>query len=261
MTSCVSSFFSSGLTFSSFFSLFFSNSNFSGRSSLRIRGRGSLVLPLTIKLVNPREMSSLSSVLMTSCLKENADITAGLDTEVGGTALTGSASGLAASALSDGCVGVVARPSSVGRTFLTTRRTTFTTFFRVRPWSSVVSTWLVLVPGSLIFPVAVPLAMLLPVMPFCSRQLFITGSGLRAACGGSGLLNCSATLDRGSGLLKRSGTSTGDLTLGGEGLLTRPTDSVGNADRGLFARNNPLPGSRAGTDLAWLDSPLLSGYS
>lgn len=61
--------------------------------------------------------------------------------------------------------------------------------------------------------------------------------------------------------MKRSGTLTGDLTLGGEGLLTRAADSVGNAERGLFALNNPLPGSRAGTDLAWLDSPLLSGYS
>lgn len=101
---------------------------------------------------------------------------------------------------------------------------------------------LVLVPGSL------PLAMLLPATPFCSRSPFPLGSGLRAALGGSGLL-------------KRSGTLTGDRTLGGEGLLTRAADSVGNGERGLFALNNPLPGSRAGTDLAWLDSPLLSGYS
>lgn len=119
-----SCFFSCSSTFSSFFSMFFSNSDF---SSLRNRGRGSLVLPLTIKLVSPREMSSLSSILMASCLKENADITLGLD-------LTGSASDLEASgALSNGCVGPVVSPSSEGRTFLTTRRTTFTTFFRVRP--------------------------------------------------------------------------------------------------------------------------------
>lgn len=150
--------------------------------------------------------------------------------------------------MSDGCVGATASPSSVGRTFLTTRRTTFTTFFRVGTWSSGVSVRLVLVPGSLPLPVALPLAMLLPATPFCSRSPFTPGSGLRAARGGSGLL-------------KRSGTLTGDRTLGGEGLLTRAADSVGNGERGLFALNNPLPGSRAGTDLAWLDSPLLSGYS
>lgn len=173
----LSSFFSSGLTVSSFFSLFLSSSNFSGLSSLRTRGRVSLVLPLTIKFVSPREMSSLSSVLITSCLKENADIAAGLDAEAGGTALGGSASG----ALSEGRVGAAASPSAVGRTFLTTRRTTFTTFFRVRTWSSVVSMWLVPVPGSLPLPPAVPLAMLLPVTPFCSWSPFIPGSGLRAA--------------------------------------------------------------------------------
>lgn len=113
-----------------------------------------------------------------------------------------------------------------------------------------------LLPGTLILPVAVPLAMFLPTMPFCSWQFLKTGSGLSTDRGGSGLLTGS------SGLLKRSGTLTGDLTIGGEGLLTRPTDSTGVADMGLFARNNPLPASRAGTDLAWLlDSPLLSGYS
>lgn len=191
-------------------------------------------------------MSSLSSVLMTSCLKENVAIEAGFG---------------ASGAFSGRCVGAAASPSSVGRTFLTTRRTTFTTFFRVRPWSSAVSVWLVLVPGILPLAAAVPLAMLLPVRPFCSLPLFITGSGLKAARGGSGLLNRPVSLDGGSGLLKRSGTLTGDLTLGGEGLLTRPTDSVVCGDSGLLARNNPLPGSRAGTDLAWLDSPLLSGYS
>lgn len=214
-----------------------------------------------MRFVNPREMSS--SVLTASCLKENPDIMGALDTEAGaGTALTGSAVGLAAcGALSDGCVGTLVSSSSAGRTFLTTRRTTFTTFLRVRPLSSVVSIWLVLLPGTLISLLAVPLATLLPIMPFCSRSLFITGCGLQGACGGSGLLICSAFFDGGSGLLKRSGTLTGVLTLGGEGLLTRAFDSVWETDGGLVARNNPLPGSRAGTDLARLGSPSLSDYS
>lgn len=270
MTSCgfraglsifLSSFVSSSSAFSCFFSFFFSNSVFSGRSSLRIRGRSSLVLPLTMKLVSPREMSSLSSVLTTSCLKEKPGTAGVLDTEVGaGTALTGSGPGLAASgALSGDCVSKVATPSSAGKTFLTTRRTTFTTFLRVRPWSSVVSVWMV--PECLILPLAVLLITLLPIMPFCSWTLFMTGSGLRAAFGGSGLLNCSAIFGAGSGLLKRSGTLTGALTLGGEGLLTRAADVVGGTDGGLLARNNPLPGSRAGIDLAWLGGPSLSGYS
>lgn len=121
--------------------------------------------------------------------------------------------------------------------------------------------WLVLVHGPFILPLAEPLTALLLIMPFCSRSLFITGSGLREDCGGSGLLNRSAIFGGGSGLLKRSGTVIGVLTLGGEGLLTRFANSVGATDGGLFARNNPLPGSRAGTDLARLVSPSLSGYS
>lgn len=250
------SFVSSGSTFSSFFSVFFSNSSFSSLSSLRIRGRSSLDLPLTMRLLSPREMSSFSSVLMTSCLKENTGATGDLDTVAGaGTALTGSGLGLASAGASDGCVGAAGASSSEGRTFLTTRRTTFTTFLRVRPWSSVVSVGLAEVLG----PLAVPLTTLLPTMPFCSRTLFVTGSGLRRAGRGSGLLYRSV-FGGGSGLLKRSGTVTGFLTLGGEGLLTRPTDSLG-ATGGLFARNNPLPGSRAGTDLARLGSPSFSGYS
>lgn len=88
----------------------------------------------------------------------------------------------------------------------------------------------------------------------------MTGSGLVGACGGSELLNRSGIRDSGSGLLNRSGTLTGVLTLGGDGLLTRAADSVG-ATGGLFARNNPLPGSRAGTDLARLDRPSVSDYS
>lgn len=230
-----------------------------------MRGRGSLALPLIIRFVNPREKSSLSSVLMTSCLKENPDIMWALDTEVGagiGTPLTGSAESLAASgALSEFCVGTVVSSSSVGRTFLTTRRTTLTTFLRVRAWSSALSIWLVPVSGWLILPFAVPLAMLLATVPFCSCLLLRTGFGLKGACGGSGLLICAAVFDSGSGLLKRSGTLTGVLTCGGEGLLTRATDSAAETGGGLFARNNPLPGSRAGTDLARLESPSLSDYS
>lgn len=156
---------------------------------------------------------------------------------------------------------MVVSSSSVGRTFLTTRRTTFTTFFRVRPLSSVVSVWLVLVPESLTSPLAVLLTTLLPIMPFCCRSLFIAGSGLRGACGGSGLLNCSVAFDAGSGLLKRSGTLTSVLTFGGEGLRTRATDSMWETDGGLVAWNNPLPGSRADTDLDRLGSPSLSDYS
>lgn len=145
-SSFFSSFISTGSTaFSSFFSFFFSSSSFSGRSSLHILGRGSLVLPLTMRFVNPREMSSLSSILMTSCLKENPDIMGALDTGAGagvgaGTAFTGSASDLATcGALSDGCVNIVVSSCSAGMTFLTTRRTTFTTFLRVRPLSSIAS--------------------------------------------------------------------------------------------------------------------------
>lgn len=59
--------------------------------------------------------------------------------------------------------------------------------------------------------------------------------------------------------MKRSGTLTGILTFAGEGLLTRWSDSVGDTDGGLVARNKPLPGSRADTDLDRLGSPSLSG--
>lgn len=98
-------------------------------------------------------------------------------------------------------------------------------------------------------------------MPFCSGLLLRTGFGLKGACGGSGLLNRAAVFGGGSGLLKRSGTLTGALTCGGEGLLARAANSSGETDGGLFARNNPLPGSSAGTDLARLESPSVSDYS
>lgn len=196
-------------------SLIWSSSSFSGRSSLRRRGRGSLVLPLTVRPAGPGETSS--SVLMELCLKakgEPVDLGAGAGPGVG------------------------AAPSlfSAGVTFLTTRRTTFTTFLRVSPGSSE--------PGR--SPsAAAPLATPPTAAPFRSPWL-PTGP---------------APLGGGSGLLNRSGTLTGDLILGGEGLRTRAAASVGNAGRGLLARNNPLPGSRAGTDLACWDRPLLSGCS
>lgn len=145
MASCgfreVLSLISSGSTFSPFFS----DSFVSDLSSLHILGRGSRVLPLVMRFVSPSETLSFSSFLMTSCLKEKADIMWGLDVAFGG-----STPGLAASgALSDSGVGMVTSSSSVGRTFLTTRRTTFTTFLRVEPWSSAESIWLVLEPGIL----------------------------------------------------------------------------------------------------------------
>lgn len=90
-TSC---FFSATSSFSSFFSPALSDSN---RSSLRgSRARGSRVRPLTIKLVSPCEMSSLSSVLMASCLNKKPDIALGL-------ALTGSDSSLGASGTLSDC--------------------------------------------------------------------------------------------------------------------------------------------------------------
>lgn len=52
----------------------------------------------------------------------------------------------------------------------------------------------------------------------------------------------------------------GVLTFGGEGLLILAADSaVGPV--GLFALNKPVPGSRAGTDLARPGIPSLSDYS
>lgn len=102
LSSLGSSFFSGCSTFfSTIFSLVCSNSTFSARSSLCTRGRSSRVLPRIIRFFRPREMSSFSSVLMTSCLNKNPDIvgTLGLDTRAGGAgtgAFTGS-TGLAAS--------------------------------------------------------------------------------------------------------------------------------------------------------------------
>lgn len=148
---------------------------------------------------------------MESCLKEKAAAAAGADLEPDDGAA--------------GCAGAAASSVSEGGAFLTTRRTTFTTFLRAGP---------------------------------CSPSAALSFS-LRS---GSGLWTSPAPLDGGSGLLNRSGTLTGDLILGGEGLRTRAAAATaGNAGRGLLARNKPLPGSNAGTDLAWLDSPLASGCS
>lgn len=84
----------------------FSSSRFSGRWSWGRRGRGSLVLPLTVRPVGTCEASS--SLLMESCLKEKAAPGPDLGPE----------DGAAASLFSE------------GSTFLTTRRITFTTFLR-----------------------------------------------------------------------------------------------------------------------------------
>lgn len=176
-------------------------SSFSGGSSLRTRGRGSLVLPRAIKLVSPEDISSLSSFIsfIVSCLKENTGILTDFGTETGsgfGGAVTsfGGSRDLAA-----GAVGV---SSSEGITLLTTLRTTFTTFFRVPP-SSVSSGWLALIK---VLPLSAPLTLLSP---------FRTGSGLKGARGGSGLLNRSGILGTSEVLL------TATLFLLGEGLLTR----------------------------------------
>lgn len=154
-TSCVTDsglvFFSSGSGFPSLLSFIFSSSSFSGRSSLRRRGLGSLVLPRTIRLVSPWDTSS--SVLMESCLKAKGEA-ADLDAEDGG-----AVSGAEASVFSE------------GSTFLTTRRTTFTTFLRVSPCSSAASVagW----SPSATAPLATPLSD----VPFCSPSFLGTGSG------------------------------------------------------------------------------------
>lgn len=217
---------SSGPALMSLFSFTFCSSSFSGRSSLRRRGRGSLVRPRTIRLDIPWERSS--SVLMESCLKEKEE------------AGRGAADGEDSSLFSGG--------------FLTTRRITFTTFLGVSPRSSPPSA-----SGRLPSAAA----------PFCSALFLLIGSGSglwispAPFANGSGLRISPAPFASGSGLLNRSGTFTGDLILGGEGLRTRTAAaaSVGDTGRGLLARNIPRPASNAGTDLAWLDSPLLSGCS
>ena len=89
---------------------------------------------------SPTEMSSFSSVLMVSCLKENADILEPLGTGPGNAEvidLSASVTGLTSFETSiDVGSGSLEGSSSVGITFLTMWRTTFTTFLRVMPWSS-----------------------------------------------------------------------------------------------------------------------------
>lgn len=98
--------------------------------------------------------------------------------------------------------GALELSSSCGNTFLTTRRTTFTTFFRVKPWSSVSSGWLALT--GLTVPLSVPLALLSPLSTGSEPVDTLAASGLRKR---SGILGGSALLsDVGLGLL-------------GEGLL------------------------------------------
>lgn len=50
---------------------------------MRIRGRGSLVLPLVIRLVSPAAISSLSSFFMVSCLNENMGTFTAFGTDAG----------------------------------------------------------------------------------------------------------------------------------------------------------------------------------
>ncbi len=226
-------------------------SSFSGGSSLRMRGRGSLVLPRVIKLVSPAEISSLSSFFMESCLKENTGIFTTFGTDAG-SGFGGSKAGLNGSG--DMAAGVVAVSSSAGTTLLTTLRTTFTTFLRVPPSkSSVSSGWLALAVV-LILPLRLPLILL---SPFCK------GSGLKVASGGSGLLKRSGILGTSENFL------VAILSLLGDGLLTRLnwgwdwiSVGVSRTSWGLLARSRPLPGSRQGTD--WerlLRLPSLSDYS
>lgn len=120
------------------------------------------------------------------------------------------------------------------------------------------SVWLVLWPGSLTSLMCEPLAMLLPATPFCCLPLFIVGSGLLETWVVSRLVSDSPAFDNVSW---RAGTLTGVLALGGDGLLTLVAESLGDNGGGLLTRNIPLPGSRAGTELALLDSPSVSDCS
>lgn len=100
-------------------------------------------------------------------------------------------------------------------------------------------------------PFTVPLNSLVTTAPFCSGLTEI----------GSGLRNRSEIFAEGSGLLKRSGTFTGARTLGGEGLRILVADCGEGSGDGVLALNRPLPGSRAGTDLARLGNPSFSDYT
>lgn len=251
-----------------FSSLFSTGSTMSCNSSLCSLDRGSLVLPLPMRQASPTEMSSFSSVLMVSCLNENAAILEPLATEPGNTAFTdfsGSAMGLTSfeTSIKVGA-GTLDGSSTVGITFLTTRRTTFTTFLRVKPWSSGKSGWCVATPIGLILPLkaALPFTILPFTFALAFPSPFITSfiTGLWVFNGRSRLRNRSRVFGGGSGLLKRSGILKGALNLDGEGLLILAVDSTGNTGGGLLARKSPLPGSRADTDCARI-RPSFSGYS
>lgn len=112
--------------------------------------------------------------------------------------------GTGAGAAGLGGSGAFELSSSCGSTFLTTRRTTLTTFLREKPWSSVSSGWLALT--DLPVPLSVPLGLLSPLSNV---------SELLGALAVSGLLKRSGIL--GSSLL----LSDMGLVLLGEGLLTR----------------------------------------
>lgn len=247
-------------------SCFFSTCSMSCNSSLCSLGRGSLVLPLPMRQAKPTEMSSFSSVLMVSCLKENAAILEPLATVPGNTEFTnfsGSAMGLTSfeTSIKVGA-GTLEGSSSVGITFRTTRRTTFTTFLRIKPWSSGKSGWCVatLIGLILLLKAALPFTILPFTFALAFPSPFITFSGLWGFIGRSGLRTRSRVFDGVSGLLKRSGILKGALNLDGEGLLSLAVDSTGNTGGGLLARKSPLPGSRADTDCARI-RPSFSGYS
>ena len=176
---------------SCFFSSFFSTgSSISCNSSLCILERGSFVLPLPMRHASPTEMSSFSSVLMVSCLKENAGILGPLGTAPGNAEvidLRGSVMGLTSFETSiDGSLG----SSSVGTTLRTMRRTTFTTFLLVGPWSSGFGNIPALFSIGLLLPLIAELP--LTVLPFTVASPLITLPGYcRFSGGGSGLLTWS----------------------------------------------------------------------
>ncbi len=119
---------------------------------------------------------------MESCLKENTGIFRTFGTDAG-SGFGGSKAGLGGSG--DMAAGVVAVSSSAGTTLLTTLRTTFTTFLRVPPCkSSVSSGWLALAVV-LTLPLRVPFILL---SPFCK------GSGLKELGEAQGFWSAPASL-------------------------------------------------------------------
>ena len=177
---------------SCFFSSFFSTgSSISCNSSLCILERGSFFLPLPMRHASA---SSFSSDLIVSCLKENADILEPLGTDPGNAEvidLSGSVTGLTSFETSiEVGSGSLEGSSSVGITFRTMRRTTFTTFLRVTPWSSGFGN----IPARFSIGLILPLIAELPltILPFTFASPLITLPGYcRFSGGGSGLLTWS----------------------------------------------------------------------